>query len=122
MTKLLKFGEADFKLSESNKKAIEYWRRWLCDFVSQAPPIYRAKNHAWNHIKDAAKVDRGITLLLILVTKATHLMELWPGYYCWPEFQALKNDIEKAGRPFHLIALERIFQYYGFDEILDRGI
>jgi hypothetical protein len=91
VTKLLKLGEADFKLSESDKKAIKYWRRWLSDFVSQAPPTYHAKNHAWNHIKDAAKVDRGIALLLMLVTKATHLMQLCAGYCCLLEFQGWRE-------------------------------
>ncbi|KAI3570909.1 hypothetical protein IWW34DRAFT_640274 [Fusarium oxysporum f. sp. albedinis] len=66
--KLLEFASGRRELSELEEKDVKYWKEWLRKYQSSEGPNYHAKRHAWKHINDAAKVDRGLALLVIIVS------------------------------------------------------
>ncbi|KAI3567828.1 hypothetical protein IWW34DRAFT_812506 [Fusarium oxysporum f. sp. albedinis] len=71
--KLLEFASGRRELSELEEKDVKYWKEWLRKYQSSEGPYYHAKGHAWKHINDAAQVDRGLALLVIIVN--TYLRE-----------------------------------------------
>ncbi|RYC79120.1 hypothetical protein BFJ63_vAg18004 [Fusarium oxysporum f. sp. narcissi] len=116
--KLLEFASGRRELSELEEKDVKYWKEWLRKYQSSEGPYYHAKGHAWKHINDAAQVDRGLALLVIIVSKATHLMKLCPGYCCSLEFQHWWYVMVASGGFQQLAALRTIFEERGLDENL----
>ncbi|KAM5528199.1 hypothetical protein FOXYSP1_19468 [Fusarium oxysporum f. sp. phaseoli] len=117
--KLLEFVSGRRGLSDLEEKDVQYWKEWLRKYRSSEGPSYHAKGYAWRHINDAANVDHGLALLIIIVSKATHLMKLCPGYCCSLEFQNWWYVIVANGNFQQLVALHTIFQERGLDENLD---
>ncbi|KAH7231284.1 uncharacterized protein BKA55DRAFT_474704, partial [Fusarium redolens] len=64
--KLLEFASRRHELSELEEKYVRYWKEWLRKYQSLEGPNYHAKGYAWRHINDAANVDHGLALLIII--------------------------------------------------------
>ncbi|KAJ9413533.1 hypothetical protein QL093DRAFT_2627910 [Fusarium oxysporum] len=73
--KLIEFASGRRELSELEEKEVKYWKEWLRKYQSAEGANYHAKGHAWKHINDAADVDRGLALLVIITVSKDGLWE-----------------------------------------------